>query len=154
MRHGEAGYGAPRSFSGGRSVHVGTGRALTLASRVAGVLIALAILLAPVSTASARARPSPGSRLRAYLWDYGHWLLRPYVSAVSLSGGHVIVVSGQPRLTGATGNVYETLEDQPSNTPAAQVICRIASAGAQKLHLRMVTAIQVWSADGHAVARC
>jgi hypothetical protein len=107
-----------------------------------------------VSLASASAQPPPGSRLLTYLWDYNHGLLRPYLSAVSLSGGHVVVVNGKSRLTGATANLHETLHDQPTFANAARVICQVAAGGAQKLHLGMVAAVQVWSVEGHIVARC
>ena len=33
-------------------------------------------------------------------------------------------------------------------------ICRIASFGVQKLHLGTISAVQVWSVEGHLVARC
>jgi hypothetical protein len=111
-------------------------------------------LVASSSPPAASAQPSPGSRLLTYLWNYDHWQLRPYVSAVSLSGGHLVAPSGKSRLTGATANIHETLRDQPSSTGAARHICQIAAGGVQKLHLSMVSAVQVWSVDGHPVARC
>jgi hypothetical protein len=121
---------------------------------MAVVLLVTTALVTSAGFASASAQPSPGQRLLTYLWNYDHWQLRPYVSAVSLSGGHVVVASGQSRLTGAIANVRETLRDQPSSTRAASHICRIAAAGVQKLHLSMVSTVQVWSVDGHPVARC
>ena len=121
---------------------------------IAVALLATAVLVGAVGSASARPQPSPGSKLLTYLWNYDHWQLRPYVSAVSLSGGHVVVASGQSRLTGATANVHETLRDQPSSTGASRHICQIAAGGVQKLHLSMVSTVQVWSVDGHVVARC
>jgi hypothetical protein len=111
-------------------------------------------LFASFSPAVASPKPSPGSRLLTYLWNYDHWQLRPYVSAVSLSGGHVVGASGRSRLTGANANVQETLRDQPSSTGAARRICQIAAGGVQKLHLSMVSTVQVWSVDGHPVAHC
>jgi hypothetical protein len=118
------------------------------------IALAITVLVTTTGTGAASAQPSPGSRLLTYLWNYDHWQLRPYVSAVSLSGGHVVAASGKSRLTGATANVHETLRDQPSSTGAARHICQIAAGGVQKLHLLMVSAVQVWSIDGHAVARC
>jgi len=120
--------------------------------------IALVLLTSAVPVASgfasASPQPSPGSRLLTYLWNYQHWELRPYVSAVLVSGGHVVMTSGKSRLTGETANVHETLRDQPSSTGAARRICLAARGGVQKLHLSMVSAVQVWSVDGHPVARC
>ena len=46
------------------------------------------------------------------------------------------------------------LRDQPSFTGAARNICQIAAPGVQMLHLSMVSTVQVWSVDGHPVARC
>jgi hypothetical protein len=125
-----------------------------MASKTMGVLVAMVILVASTGFAFASAQPSPGSRLLTYLWNYNHWLLHPYVSAVSLSGGHVIVVNGQSRLAGATANVHETLRDQPSSAQAARFMCQVAAGGVQKLHLGMVSAVRVWSIEGHLVARC
>ena len=121
---------------------------------MAVVLLMTTALVASTSIVAAGAQPSPGSRLLTYLWNYQHWELRPYVSAVSLSGGHVVVANGQARLTDATANVHETLRDEPSFTGAARHICQIAAGGVQKLHLSMVSTVQVWSVDGHPVARC
>ena len=125
-----------------------------MAPKVVGVVMAAAILFACVSSASASAQAPPGSRLLTYLWGYDHWLLRPYVTAVSLSGGDAVVVNGKSRLTGATANVHETFHDQPTFAKATRFICQVAEGGVQKLHLRMVSAVQVWSIEGHLVARC
>lgn len=125
-----------------------------IARKALGLFVSMVILVASAGSASASAQPSPGSRLLTYLWNYNHWQLRPYVSAVSLSGGHVVVANGKSRLTGATANVHETLHDQPSFAKAARLICQVAAGGVQKLHLGMVATIQVWSAEGHLVARC
>ena len=136
-------------------VDVQAGEGLRARSKaIAVALLATAALVAAVGSASARPQPSPGSRLLTYLWNYDHWQLRPYVSAVSLSGGHVVMTSGKSRLTGATANVHETLRDQPSSAGAARRICQVAAGGVQKLHLSMVSAVRVWSVDGHPVARC
>jgi hypothetical protein len=123
-----------------------------MASKTIGVLVVA--MLIPFASASASVQPSPGSRLLTYLWNYNHWLLRPYVSAVSLSGGHVVVANGRSRLTGATANVHESLHDQPSFVKAARFMCQVAAGGVQKLHLGMVSAVRVWSVEGHRVARC
>lgn len=118
------------------------------------MVVAMALLAASMGFASASAQASPGSRLLTYLWDYNHWLLRPYVSAVSLSSGHVVVANGHSRLTGANANVHETLHDQPSFATAARLMCQVAAGGVQKLHLGMVSVVMVWSVEGHLVARC
>ncbi len=125
-----------------------------MARKTLGVLVAMAILVASASSASASAQPSPGTRLLTYLWNYNHWQLRPYVSAVSLSGGHVVVANGKSRLMGATVNVHETLHDQPSLAKAARFMCQVAAGGVQKLHLGMMATVQVWSIEGHVLARC
>ena len=117
-------------------------------------MVATLILVGSMGFTWAGVQPSPGQRLLDYLWNYQHWQLRPYVSAVSLSGGHVVTVSGRPRLTGATANIHETQRDQPSFTRASRHICQVAAAGVRKLHLSMVSIVQVWSVDGHLVARC
>lgn len=119
------------------------------------LVIALAgVLVASASPTSATAEPSPGSELTAYLWGYRHELLRPYVARVQLTGGHTALVEGRSRLTGATANVHETLHDRPSFAKAPRFICHVAAGGVQKLHLRMVSSVQVWSVEGHLVARC
>jgi hypothetical protein len=117
------------------------------------IVTAVVILVAPVSLASASVRPSPGHRLQTYLWDYKHWLLRPYVSGVSVSGGHMAVASGESHLSGATANVHETLHDQPPFAKAARFMCQVAIGGVQKLHLG-ISSVHVWSVEGHLVARC
>jgi hypothetical protein len=127
----------------------------SMASKPAGVVVAIAILLGHACIASAGAQPSPGSRkLLTYLWNYQHWLLRPYVSGVSLNGGHVVVSNRKSRLTGATANVHATLRDQASSTKGARFICQTAAGGVRKLHLETIAAVQVWSVDGHLLARC
>ena len=128
--------------------------ALSPTAKATGVVVAMVILVVPAGLASAGVQPSPPSRLLTYLWNYNHWQLRPYVSAVSLSGGHVVVANGKSRLTGATVNVHETLRDQPSFAKAARFMCQVAAGGVQKLHLGMVASVQVWSVEGHLVARC
>jgi len=124
-----------------------------MAGKVVGLAVAMVILVGSTGVVTASAAPQPRDRLLTYLWNYRHWLLRPYVSGVALSGGHVVVVTGGSRLTEATANVHETLRDQPPFTGAAVHICRIASFGAQRLHLG-ISSVQVWSAEGHLVARC
>jgi hypothetical protein len=119
----------------------------------ASIVTAIVILAAPVSVASASAQPSPGHRLQTYLWGYRHWLLRPYVSGVSVSGGHMAVVSGKSRLRGATANVHETLHDQPPFAKAARFMCQVAIGGVRRLHLG-ISSVQVWSVEGRLVARC
>jgi hypothetical protein len=118
------------------------------------VVVAMLLLVAFTGFASASAQPSPGTRLLTYLWEYNHWLLRPYVMAVSLSGGHVVVVNGRPHLTGATANVRETLHDQPSFAKASWLVCQVAMGGVRTLHLGRVSTVRVWSVEGHTVARC
>ena len=60
----------------------------------------------------------------------------------------------------ADGVVYVTAKEAAtvyafnSFTGAAVHICRIASFGVQKLHLGTISAVQVWSVEGHLVARC
>jgi len=115
--------------------------------------MAMVILVAPVSLASASVRPSPGHRLQTYLWNYKNWLLRPYVSGVTVSGGHMAVANGESRLSGAVANVHETLHDQPPLTKAARFMCQVAIGGVQRLHLG-ISSGQVWSVEGHLVARC
>jgi hypothetical protein len=122
--------------------------------KVTGLAVAVVILVGSTGVVTASAKPPSRDRLLTYLWNYRNWLLRPYVSDVTLSGGHVVVVKGRPRLTGATANVHETLRDQPSFTRAAIHICRIASFGVQRLHLGTMSAVHVWSVEGHLVARC
>jgi hypothetical protein len=119
-----------------------------------GVAFVAMTLLAGASSASASVQPPPGSRLLHYLWAYNHGQLRPYVSAVSLSGGHVVVANGRSGLTGATANVHETLHDQPSIAKASRFMCQVAAGGVKKLHLSMISTVQVWSLEGHLVARC
>jgi hypothetical protein len=110
---------------------------------------------APVEASASAQQPSAGDRLLTYLWNYQDWLLRPYVTGVTVSGGHTVTVSGKVRLAGATANVRATLHDQPTMTDAARHICRIAAFGVQTLHLRpVISTVQVWSADGRPVARC
>ena len=118
------------------------------------MVVATLILVGSMGFTWAGVQPSPGHRLLDYLWNYQHWQLRPYVSAVSLSGGHVVVASGRARLTGATANIHATLRDQPSSSGASRHICQVAAAGARKLHLSMVSIVHVWSVDGRVVARC
>lgn len=119
------------------------------------VVLALAILVASANVASANAQASPESRLLMYLWKYEDWLLRQYVSGVTVTGGQDIAVNGQSRRTGATANVRVTLRDRTTLLQAARHICAIAAAGVQTLHLRTtISTIQVWSDDGHPVARC
>ena len=118
------------------------------------IALAITVLVTSTGTVAASALPSPGSRLLTYLWNYNHGQLRPYVSAVSLSGGHVVVANGRSGLTGATANVHETLHDQPSFAKAARFMCQVAAGGVRKLHLAMVSTVQVWSLEGHLVARC
>jgi hypothetical protein len=90
----------------------------------------------------------------SYLWSHQNELLRPYVVGVQLTGGHTAVVDGRSRLRGATANVRSSLHDQPSFAKAARTICQAARSGVQKLDLTMVSAIRVWSTEGHTVARC
>jgi hypothetical protein len=112
-----------------------------------GLMLAALALAGSVSIASANARPpSPGSKLLNYLWNYRNGQLRPYVSGVSLSG-----VSGQ---TGVVVNVHDSLHDRPPFAKAAQLICRVAEAGAKNLHIGTISAVRVWSVDGHPVAHC
>ena len=125
-----------------------------MALRTLGVALTMAALTALMGFAPARAQPSPGSKLLGYLWDYRSGVLRPYVDSVSLFGGHYVVVSDKSRLTGATARVRESLHDQPSFTKAAWAICRTAAGGVRALHLGMVSAVEVWSVEGHLVARC
>jgi hypothetical protein len=125
-----------------------------MARRAAGVATVTAILVVLVSSRSASALAPASTRLLTYLWNYNHWQLRPYVSSVSLSGGHVVVANGKSRLTGATANVHATLHDQQSSAKATRFICQVAAGGVQKLHLRMVSTVQVWSVEGRLVARC
>jgi len=125
-----------------------------MVGKVVGLGVAMVILVGSTGVVTASAKPPSRDRLLTYLWNYRHWLLRPHVSGVTLSGGHVVVVRGGSRLTGATANVHETLRDQPAFTRAAVHICRIASFGVQKLHLGAVSAVRVWSVEGHLVARC
>jgi hypothetical protein len=66
----------------------------------------------------------------------------------------MVVANGRSRLTGATANVHATLHDQPSFAKAVRFMCQVAAGGVQKLHLGMVAAVQVWSVEGHVVARC
>jgi hypothetical protein len=121
-------------------------------------VLVLALAAAALATGanpwSASAQSSPGRKLLSYLWNYQNWQLRPYVTGVALSGGRTGVVEGRSRLTGATANVRSTLHDQPALEKAARAICRAARSGVRKLHLTMVSAVRVWSVDGHAVARC
>jgi hypothetical protein len=119
-----------------------------------GVALAATMLLAGASSAVASGQPPPGSRLLHYLWAYNNGQLRPYVSAVSLSGGHVSVANGRSNLVGATANVHETLHDQPSSVKANRFICQVAAGGVKKLHLSMISTVAVWSLEGHLVARC
>src|SRR5690348_9703538 len=125
-----------------------------MVGKVVGLGVAMVILVGSTGVVTASATPPTRDRLLTYLWNYRHWLLRPYVAGVTLSGGHVVVVKGGSRLTGATANVHETLRDQPSFADAAVHICRIASFGVQKLRLGTISAVQVWSVEGHLVARC
>lgn len=111
-----------------------------------GLMVATMALTGSVSIASAGARPSPGNKLLNYLWDYRDGQLRPYVTGVSLGG-----VSGP---TGVVVDVHDSLRDRPAFTNAAQLICRVAAAGARKLHIAKISAVQVWSVEGHPVARC
>jgi hypothetical protein len=121
---------------------------------VAGAAVAIVVLGAFASSALAAAQPPPGSRLLHYLWAYNDGQLRPYVAAVSLRGGRVVVANGRSSLTGATANVHETLHDQSSFAKASRFMCQVAAGGVQKLHLAMVATVQVWSIEGHIVARC
>lgn len=98
-----------------------------MAGKRGPVLVALAILIATASAGLANARASPGSRLLTYLWNYGGWSLRSYVSGVTVAGGHTVTVDGKSRLTGATANVHVTLRDEPKLADAARHICRIAA---------------------------
>jgi hypothetical protein len=100
------------------------------------------------------AQPSPAGKLLGFLWNYQNESLRPYVAGVQLSGGHSTLVGGRPRLTGATANVRSSLHDEPSFAKAARAICQAARSGVENLHLAMVSAVRVWSAEGHTVARC
>jgi hypothetical protein len=125
-----------------------------VAFRALGIALAMAVLTASTGFASASAQPSPGSKLLSYLWGYRSGLLRPYIDSVSITGGHHVVVSDKSRLTGATAKVRESLHDQPSFTKAAWAICRTAAGGVRTLHLGMVSAVEVWSVEGHLVARC
>jgi hypothetical protein len=111
-----------------------------------GLMAATMALVGVVGIESAGARPSPGNKLLNYLWDYRNGQLRPYVTSVSLSG-----VSGPG---GVIVNVHESLHARPPFANAAHLICRIADAGAKKLHIAKISAVQVWSVEGHPVARC
>jgi len=146
----------PRKTTGARSA----GRSpearvrTTAAGRPAAVVVALAVAAGVASAAPGAAAPPPGSRLLTYLWSYQNEVLRPYVSRVAVTGGHAAVVDGKSRFTGATVNVRSSLRDQPATARAARAICRAARSGLQKLHLVMISAVRVWSAEGHTVARC
>ena len=122
--------------------------------RTVGLVMAATMLLGAVCSAVAGGQPPPGSRLLHYLWAYNNGQLRPYVAAASLSGGHVVVANGRSSLAGATANVHETLHDRPSSAKASRVMCQVAAGGVQKLHLEMVSTVQVWSLEGHLVAHC
>jgi hypothetical protein len=112
-----------------------------------GLMLVAPALAGSVSIAPASARPpSAAGKLLDYLWDYREGQLRPYVSGVSLSG-----VSSP---AGVVVTVHDSLHDRPPFVKAAQLICRVAEAGAKKLHIAKVSAVQVWSVEGHAVARC
>lgn len=111
-------------------------------------------LVTSASFAAARAQPPPGGRLLGYLWNYEAELLRPYVTGVRVTSGHMVVVDGKSRLAGATANVHVTLRDESSSAKGARFICQAAAAGVRKLHLGTMSAVQVWSVEGHLVARC
>ena len=118
------------------------------------IALTAAVLVLGARSATASARPSASGKLLGYLWNYQNELLRPYVAGVRLTGGHAAVVDGKSRLTGTTVNVRSSLRDQPATAGAARAICRAARSGVQKLHLVMISAVRVWSAEGHTVARC
>jgi hypothetical protein len=118
------------------------------------ISLVMTALVASVGSSPASANPSPGKRLTGYLWNYRNELLRPYVTGVQVTGGHIAALDGKSRLTDTTANVRSSLRGQPSLARAARAICLAARSGVQTLHLRMISAVRVWSVDGHTVARC
>jgi hypothetical protein len=124
-------------------------------ARMVALALAVAVMAVAPAMAAAPTHPSPSTKLLTYLWDYQDWLLRPYVSGVTVSGGHTVTVAGKVRLAGATAKIHATLRDQPTMADAARHICRIAAFGVQTLHLRpVISTVQVLSVEGHLVARC